>query len=123
MLLGGEHPVTVTKEERHQAVLARHLSTDGRARQMAAELGFCRIAEGKYRGGRAVEVRVGGERAGELTVRMSERYAPLVEAVLAGGGRPVCEAVLAGGSRGAQVELRLPAPDMLPMLLPRPASG
>ena len=114
LVLHGEHAVTVTKEERHQAALARHLSSDGRARQMAVELGFCRVAEGKYRGNRAIEVRIGAERVGELTARMSERYAPLVEAVLAAGRRPVCEAVVTGGSRGAQVELRLPAPDTLP---------
>ena len=116
VVLHGEHPVTVTKEEQHQAALAPHLSADGRPRQMAVELGFCRIAEGKYCGGRAIEVRIGVERVGELTARMSERYASLVEAVLAAGQRPVCEAVVTGGSRGAQVELRLPAPDTLPSL-------
>lgn len=120
VVLRGEHRVTVTKEERHQPVLARHVSTDGRARQIAAELGFCRIAEGKHRGGRAVEVRIGAERVGELTARMSERYAPLVEAVLATGRRPVCEAVVVGGSRGVQVELRLPPPDALPTSPPPP---
>jgi hypothetical protein len=92
VLLPGRRTVTVTKEERHQAALARHLAPDRSSREVIAELDFCVIGEGKYRGSRAIEVALGGERVGELTLRMSERYAPLVDAVLARGGRPMCTA-------------------------------
>ena len=113
-VLDGGRTVTVTREEDHQAVLGRYPL--GRA---TVELGFCVVGEGRYRGERAVEVLLGGERVGELTFRMSERYAALVGAVRAAGGVPRCAATLTAGARGRQVELLLPAPEQLDAVVRR----
>jgi len=74
--LAGGHAVTVTREEHHHEVLRRHA-----VGPTTAELGFCTIGSGRYRGRRAIEVRLAGARVGELTFRMSERYAGLVRSV------------------------------------------
>lgn len=58
-----------------------------------------------------LEVRLDGQRVGELTRLMSDRYLPVAGAVAARGGRPGCEALLRHGNRGTQIELRLPAVD------------
>jgi hypothetical protein len=44
-----------------------------------ANLEFCTIAKGKYKGQRAIEVRLDGRRVGELTRAMSERYEATVQ--------------------------------------------
>ncbi|MCW0212309.1 MAG: hypothetical protein OJJ54_03040, partial [Pseudonocardia sp.] len=108
VLLDARRSVTVTREEHHQDVLARYAPAPGGTRRLVADLAFCRIGAGKYRGGRGIEVRLGGHRVGELTHRMSERYAGTVEAVQAGGRRADCEATISHGDRGFQVEVWLP---------------
>lgn len=110
-LLAPGRAVTLTGEEHHQHVLAGYLPPGAGSREVVVALGWCRIERGKYAGGRAVEARLGGQRIGELTHRMSQRYAPLVEDVLARGGQPGCVAVLRVEERGIQAELRLPAVD------------
>ncbi|WP_220188229.1 hypothetical protein, partial [Pseudonocardia pini] len=98
----GGRAVTVTREEHHQDVLTR--VPLGRT---VAELGFCTIGAGKYRGSRGVEVRLAGSRVGELTFRMSERYAELV------GPGTGCAATVTESDHGRQVTLWLPAPETL----------
>jgi hypothetical protein len=115
VMVTGDVPVTVTREEHHQSVLARYAPTPGRERGVTAELVWCAIAAGKYKGQRGIEVRLDGQRVGELTFLMSQRYAPLVTQVHAHDGRVGCEAFVAGDARGLQLTLRLPRdPEALP---------
>jgi hypothetical protein len=108
VLLDARRSVTVTREEHHQDVLAQYAPAPGSTRRIVADLAFCRIGAGRYRGERGIEVRLGGRRVGELTHRMSERYAGTVGAVLGSGRRPDCEALVKHGDRGLEVELWLP---------------
>jgi hypothetical protein len=105
VLLAADRSVTVTREERHQDVLA------GRCGRVAVALAPGPITSGKYAGQRGIEVRLDGRRVGELTRLMSQRYLPMVDEVVARGGRAGCEALLRPDHRGIQVELRLPAVD------------
>jgi hypothetical protein len=107
-MLKAEVSVTVTREEHHQLALTRYPVSGDAARRVAVELGWCTVGFGKYKGDQAVEVRLDGERVGELTYAMSQRYGPVVDAVLNRGGRPGCEAVVHVGKRGIEVELMLP---------------
>ncbi|MGE0296334.1 hypothetical protein [Pseudonocardia sp.] len=107
-LLPADRSVTLTGEQHHQHALAAYAPFP---REVVVELGWCRIASGKYAGRRGVEARLGGRRIGELTFRMSERYAPVISDALARGARPGCVAVLRVEERGIQAELRLPAAD------------
>ncbi|WP_158559912.1 hypothetical protein [Prauserella sp. PE36] len=118
-LLPGEVSVTVTREEHHQAELARYAPAGGE-RRVVVELGWCTITSGKHRGRRAVEVRLDGHRIGELTYLMSQRYGPLMERVGASGGRPGCEALIQQGEKKIEVVLRLPK-DAQGALRPPPA--
>ena len=59
--------------------------------------------------GPRLEARLDGQRVGELTALMSQRYGPTVDSVLRRGGRPGCIGRVALGKRGVEVELRLPA--------------
>ncbi|WP_433268066.1 hypothetical protein ACQPZF_03255 [Actinosynnema sp. CS-041913] len=108
VMLSAEATVTVTREEDHQAELARYPVTPGMQRHVAVELAWCTAATGKHKGERAIEVRLDGRRVGELTHLMSQRYAPLLVQLTTRGGRPGCEAVLQAGVRGTEVTLRLP---------------
>jgi hypothetical protein len=117
VLLAAERTVTVTREEDHQDVLA------GRTGRVAVALVPCAIAKGKHAGRVGLEVRLDGQRVGELTRLMSDRYLPVARAVAARGGRPGCEALLRHGNRGTQIELRLPAVDAAaarPVIAPPP---
>jgi len=107
-MLAGEVTVTVTREEHHQSALARYAVAPGGQRQVAVELGWCGIRTGKYRGQRAIEVRLDGRRVGELTYLMSQRYAALLRQV---PGRPGCEAFVQRTARGLEIVLRLPRAD------------
>jgi hypothetical protein len=100
-LLAADRKVVVTKEERHQAALARYAPWQG-ARRVAAELSFAPS-------GNLIEILLDGLLVGELTTLMSRRYGPLVEHVQRRGGRPGCLADVVVGTRGIEVELRLPA--------------
>jgi hypothetical protein len=100
-------PVVVTGEEDHQAWLARY-PVEPEQRRVAVSLAWCVIGAGKYRGQYAIEVRLDGQRVGELTYLMSRRYADVVGQVIDGGGTPGCEAVIRRGDRGLEVVLYLP---------------
>ncbi|WP_199443725.1 hypothetical protein [Umezawaea beigongshangensis] len=118
VMVTAEVPVTVTREEHHQHVLARYAVEPGGQRHVAVELGWCVIGSGKHRGEHAVEVRLDGQRVGELTHLMSQRYAPLIAQVTSGGGRVGCEAVVQRGAGGLEVVLRLPRADATAFALP-----
>ncbi|RSM79449.1 hypothetical protein DMH04_31165 [Kibdelosporangium aridum] len=107
-MLPAEVTVTVTREEQHQQALARYPVAAGVARQVVAELTWCTIETGKYRGERAVEVRLDGMRVGELTYAMSERYQDLLTEITARGHQPGCDALVYIGKRGIEVSLRMP---------------
>jgi DNA polymerase-3 subunit epsilon len=107
-LLEPERHVTVTREESHQETLARHHLTTRSLTRVAAELVSSSMSHGKYKDAYAVEVRLGGERVGELTAGMSTRYKHLVVASEEGGNCVTCEAVITHGERGFQIDLRLP---------------
>ncbi|MEO6086564.1 MAG: hypothetical protein ABIQ18_25965 [Umezawaea sp.] len=123
--LDAEVSVSVTREEHHQPALARYTVTEGQERHVAVELAWCTIDSGKYRGERGIEVRLDGQRVGELTYLMSRRYAPLVAQVTALGGRPGCTAAVQLGARGLEVVLRLPrhGDGVLPLPVPAPATA
>lgn len=99
-MLDAERSVVVTGEERHQDVLGDLAPERGRSRRVAIELVPI---------GPRLEARLDGQRVGELTALMSQRYGPTVDSVLRGGGRPGCIGRVALGKRGVEVELRLPA--------------
>lgn len=102
---------TVTGEEDHQDVLRQFGpgSTDT-PRWETAALGFCTIAKGKFAGEQAIEVRLGGERVGQLTRAMTERYENLVRDALDAGKTPICRAMLSiTPDKGVQVQLMMPA--------------
>ena len=107
-LLDPERHVTVTKEESHQETLARHHSTARSLTHVAAELASSSVSRGKHKGAYAVEIRLDGERVGELTAAMSTRYKHLVVAAEGNGNCATCEAVITHGERGFQIDLRLP---------------
>ena len=119
-LLDPDHRVVVTGEERYQSVLAGYApGADGRARRVAVELGFTPVGRAA-RG--ALELRLDGQRVGELTELMTRRYGPLVDALLRQGRRPGAVALVVHGRRGrVEVELRLPeAPAGAPAERPAP---
>ncbi|WP_051772294.1 hypothetical protein [Saccharothrix sp. NRRL B-16314] len=100
-------PVVVTGEEHQQAWLARYPTVPAE-RRVAVSLAWCVIGAGKHRGQYAIEVRLDGQRVGELTYLMSRRYADVVGQVIDGGGTPGCEAAIRRGDRGLEVVLYLP---------------
>jgi hypothetical protein len=117
VMVTAEVPVTVTREEHHQHALARYAVAPGGRRHVAAELGWCVSGSGTH----VVEVRLDGQRVGELTHLMSQRYAPLLAHVASRGGRIGCEAVVQTGVSGLEVVLRLPRdPHAVPFAAPLP---
>lgn len=106
-ILAGERDVTVTGEEDHQTVL-REVLGPRRAASVFASFAPCTITKGKYAGQDGLEVRLNGQRVGELTAAMSDRYGALVRALADAGKRPGCEAVIRGGDNGCEVSLRMP---------------
>lgn len=107
-LLEPERDVTVTREENHQETLARHHATTRSLTRVVAELASSSVSRGKHKGAYAVEVRLDGERVGELTAAMSVRYKHLVLTSEENGNCATCEAVMTHGERGFQIDLRLP---------------
>ncbi|MEJ2865044.1 hypothetical protein [Actinomycetospora flava] len=103
-VLDPDREVVVTREEDHQDVLARHHRPGAAPRPLTVELWSSSVTRGKYRGDYAVEVRLDGERVGELTALMSARYRHLVDVV----GPVRCRGVVTHGDRGYQVDLKLP---------------
>lgn len=109
--LSAERTTTVTGEEHHQEILRKLAATISVAPwSETAALGFCTIARGKYAGQQAIEVRVGGERVGQLTRAMTERYERPVREALDASKTPICRATLwMSPDKGVQVELMMPA--------------
>jgi hypothetical protein len=120
VMLGAEVAVTVTRQEHHQSVLSRYPVAEGQQRRVAVTLGWCTVILGKY-GVPAIEVRLDGQRVGELTHLMSQRYAPVVARVTAREGKPGCEATIQQGTKGLEVVLRLPRAINGVVPMPRPA--
>ncbi|MBO0841533.1 MAG: hypothetical protein J2O49_12005, partial [Sciscionella sp.] len=110
--------VAATDEQHHQRALAKYPVVPGGRRWVAAELGWCTIDTGKYRGRRAVEVRLDGERVGRLSYLMSQRYARILRTVVDAGRRPGCQATVVAGSPGLELELRLPRPTAAVIIAP-----
>lgn len=109
VMVPGEVTVTVTGEQDHQDVLARYSVPDGVTRHVAVHLTWCTIATGKHRGQRGIEVRLDGQRVGELTFLMSQRYAPVLMHVESSGGSTGSAAfVQLGGNGLLQIALRMP---------------
>ena len=108
-LLDPARQVTVTKEENHQTVLSRHYSPARAFTRVAAQLVSSTVSAGKHKGAYAIEVRLDGDRVGELTAAMSARYQHLVVAAVKQSGQADCEALITHGTRGLQIDLRLPA--------------
>lgn len=107
-LLEPDHQVTVTREENHQETLARYCSATDACTRVATELVPSTVTRGKHEGSYAIEVRLGGQRVGELTAAMSDRYKHLVPPHADNGSNPMCEALITFGDRGYQIDLRLP---------------
>jgi hypothetical protein len=100
---------TVTGEDVHQEVLRRHAATPGEeSREVVASLAFCKITKGKYKGEEAIEVRIAGQRVGQLTFAMTERYRDVVRDLLSAGVEVTCDASTVNTDKGVQVELLMP---------------
>lgn len=100
---------TVTGEEHHQdRLLSVAPRNPNEVTRVLVTLSYCQIVTGRYRGEQAIEVRLDGERVGQLTRAMTQRYAPYVDDIARTGRIPAAEAVVVSGSRGIQVELRMP---------------
>ncbi len=111
-LLDADLMIVLVGEEHHQDVLAPYATRDGMASRLRVlELAFAPIEHDReHAGERGIEVRLRGERVGELSLRMVRRFEPLVEEVLRRGARPECRARIVLGRRGPiEVELGLPA--------------
>jgi hypothetical protein len=109
VLLCNDRTCTVTREESHQDVLAGYAPRKGQdVRTVVATLDFCTIDRGKHRGTQAIEIRLGGQRVGQLTKLMSERYDSIVRGFRGHGVQVTCEAFTFRTPKGVEVELRLP---------------
>ncbi len=110
IVLKPEWGCTVTREEDHQDALLPFAPRDGEDfASVRPTLDFCEVCRGKYRGQRAIEVRLGGVRVGELTMAMTRRYAELVDVIHARGAAATCYGYVARDPRrGLQVHLSMP---------------
>ncbi|WIY04689.1 hypothetical protein QRX60_12870 [Amycolatopsis mongoliensis] len=109
VLLRSAWSCTVTKEENHQDVLSGFAPAGKQEyREVVASLAFCTIESGKYRGRRAIEVRLGDRRVGQLTYAMTERYRALVERFTEQNLVVRCEAYTTRTAKGVEVELLMP---------------
>lgn len=111
ILFNADRTCTVTREEDHQDVLSRHY-VDYRDIERPGEfvLGFCDATKGRYQGERVVEVRIGVDRVGALTMAMSNRYAKLVEAAQGRGATALAHGHIDREVQGGyQVTLHMPS--------------
>ncbi|WP_237047990.1 hypothetical protein [Lentzea guizhouensis] len=108
LTLPAEQQVGITGEEAHQHVL--HRVVDGRTPvHVIAELRDCRITRGDHTGEHTLEVLLEGERIGELTYAIGQRYWDMMQEWRARTGRALCEAVIINeGTRGLHAKLLLP---------------
>lgn len=109
VMLDGSWMTTVTGEELHQEILEPYAQQDHDSMAyIFATLGLCEITNGKYKGQQALEVRVNGQRVGQLTYAMTQRYRPAVEASLSAGHVVVVSAML---RREDKIEVYLLMPE------------
>lgn len=107
--LGGDRSCVVTGEGRHQDILGRYAPRRAAdLNRVTVSLEYCTIGSGRYRGERALEVRLDGRRVGELTPAMTRRYAPLIDAAHGQGAVVTCEAFVMNSPRGLRMELKMP---------------
>jgi hypothetical protein len=96
----------VTCEEQHMDVLGPFVSD--RDRHVAVTLHAIDVQKTpRSTAYRAVEVRLGGQRAGELTKGMSEKILDVVDFVDSKGRLPLCRAVLKGSPLRAELTLQV----------------
>jgi hypothetical protein len=96
----------VTCEEQHMDVLGRYVS-DG-DRYLAVTLHAIDVQKTpRSTPYRAVEVRLDGQRVGELTKAMSEKLLDVVDFVASRGRLPLCRAVLKGSPLRAELTLQV----------------
>lgn len=108
VFLDGMWSATVTGEEQHQDVLAAAIRNKPYSIELFS-LGFCKIAKGKSVGLDAIEVFLDGQRVGQLTRMITERYENAVEQIVADGKVPYAQGVIQPqGERGLQVTLMMP---------------
>jgi len=125
-ILAPEREVAVVEAEHHQAVLAGYAPPPGEPpRRLVAELVRAPVSGGGWVGRPGVEVRIDGERVGELTYRTAQDYLPILEVLMTRGERVGCRALVKHGRHGlVEVELRVPPVRLAPVAAPsveRPA--
>lgn len=103
----GSASVTVVGEDQHPGSLAGLRPHEG----VAATLH--RVGSRREAGERVLEVRIDGNRVGELTPAMSGRYAGLVAQAERRGVTLACRAHISEDHRGKQVTLSLPTEEEL----------
>jgi hypothetical protein len=109
VMLPGNWITTVTGEEHHQDVLEAHApKRPDEAAYIYATLGWCDVVKGKYKGTQAIEVRVDGQRVGQLTHAMTERYEPDMEPLLRDGRVTIGAAAMLMRKEKIEVSLLLP---------------
>lgn len=108
VMLSGSWMTAVTGEEHHQQVLEPYALQGAGVSYVYATLGWCDVATGKYKGARAIEVRVDGQRVGQLTRAMTERYEADVEQT--GSHEGVRTGVTAVLMRKSRIEVSLLMP-------------
>jgi hypothetical protein len=109
--LPAHHRVSVTGEEHSQDTLRALL---GRRRE-ASTVGTLRLIDSHPRrpgSGPVVEVQVGGSPMW-LTAKMTQRYAPVVQAAADAGITLVCEVVITPGTGKLEAYVRLPSPELM----------
>src|SRR6266508_3866993 len=111
LLLPTHHRVSVTGEEHCQAVLRVLL---GRQREVSTvgKLRFVDSHPQRPGSGPMVEVEIGGSPMW-LTMKMTQRYGPIVQATADAGVTPACQAVIALGAGKIEAYVRLPAPELM----------
>lgn len=109
VLLPGNWITTVTGEEHHQEILDRYAPEQpDQAVYIYATLGWCEVVKGKYRGTQAIEVRVDGQRVGQLTHAMTERYERDIEPLLRDDRLTIGAAAMLMRKEKTEVALLLP---------------
>ncbi|NUT45966.1 MAG: hypothetical protein HOV94_01420 [Saccharothrix sp.] len=101
-------PVAVIGVEHHQEWLERYPVAYGEQWPVVVELGWCVIGWGEHRGLCAIEVKLDGQRVGELGYEVSRRYADVLGSVIGSGRTPCARAVIRHAGRGLEVVLHLP---------------
>jgi hypothetical protein len=103
--LAPDRRVDAIREDDHQATLARH-HRDRPVTRVTAEIRASVATGGPQQGTYALEVRIDGDRVGELTIAASARYRRLVDTTPEGAAS--CLGTISYGERGYRIELRLP---------------